>query len=260
MDRNNLLIFEIPGPGGLLGVTMNVFIKAENLVVEFPIYNTSHRSFKKRVLRAATGGWIATDAGGHVRVRALDDISFEFHEGDRVGIQGHNGAGKSTLLRVLAGCFEPISGSLFTRGKIASLLDITVGFEMESTGYENIFLRGVFMGLTPRQIRERTEEIAEFSELGDFMDMPLRTYSSGMVMRLAFSISTNVDADILLMDEWLAVGDADFLEKAEKRLNDLIDKTPILVIASHSEDLINKVCNKRFRLEHGKMSLDSKKH
>ena len=232
---------------------MGAFIKADNLIVEFPVYNASHRSLKKSFIRAATGGRIASDAGGRVAIRALDEVSFEFREGDRVGIQGHNGAGKSTLLKVLAGCFEPLSGSLVTKGKIASLLDISVGFDGESTGYENVFLRGLIMGLKPKQIRERLEEIADFSELGDYMDMPLRTYSSGMVMRLAFSISTNVDADILLMDEWLGVGDAGFVEKAEKRLNDLINKTPILVLASHSEELLGKVCNKRYILNHGKI-------
>lgn len=232
---------------------MEAIIKANNLVVEFPVYNTRHRSIKNTVLRAATGGRIAADAGGHVRIRALDDVSFEFREGDRVGIQGHNGAGKSTLLRVLAGCYEPTSGNLITKGRIASLLDISTGFDGESTGYENIFLRGLVMGLTPKQIRERTDEIAEFSELGEYMDMPLRTYSSGMVMRLAFSISINIGGEILLMDEWLAVGDADFGQKSQKRLNELVERTPILVLASHSEDLLQKVCTKRYRLSHGKI-------
>jgi len=196
---------------------------------------------------------ISADSGGHVKIRALDNVSFEFKEGDRVGIQGHNGAGKSTLLRVLSGCYEPTEGTLLTQGRIASLLDISVGFDGEWTGYENIFLRGLLMGLTPKQIRAKMEEIADFSELGEYMNMPLRTYSSGMVMRLAFSISTNVDADILLMDEWLGVGDASFMEKAEKRLNDIVNKTPILVLASHSKDLLQKVCSKQFRLNHGKL-------
>lgn len=232
---------------------MTVSIKAENIVVEFPIYDSSHQSLKKNILRAATGGMISADSGGHVKIRALDNVSFEFKEGDRVGIQGHNGAGKSTLLRVLSGCYEPTEGTLLTQGRIASLLDISVGFDGEWTGYENIFLRGLLMGLTPKQIRAKMEEIADFSELGEYMNMPLRTYSSGMVVRLAFSISTNVDADILLMDEWLGVGDASFMEKAEKRLNDIVNKTPILVLASHSKDLLQKVCSKQFRLNHGKL-------
>ena len=236
---------------------MKAEIKADNLVVEFPIFNSAGRSLKNTVLNAATGGRIATGARGHVCVRALDEVSFEFRERDRVGIHGHNGAGKSTLLRVLAGCFEPSSGTLVSRGRIASLLDISTGFEPEATGYENIFIRSLLMGLTPKEIKSRTEDIVEFSELGDYMEMPLRTYSSGMVMRLAFSISTYVDAEILLMDEWLGVGDASFVEKAEARLNGLIERSPILVLASHSEDLLNKVCNRRFRLNHGRMVEES---
>lgn len=232
---------------------MNTLIKAENLVVEFPVYNASHRSIKNALFHAATGGRIASGARGHVCIRALDNVSFEFHEGDRIGIQGHNGAGKSTLLRVLAGCYEPVSGSLITKGRIASLLDISTGFDKEATGYENIFFRSLLMGLTSRQIQSRIDEIAEFSELGEYMDMPLRTYSSGMVMRLAFSISMNVNAEILLIDEWLGVGDATFVEKAQERLNDQIEKVPLLVLASHSEKLLRRVCNKWYRLIHGKI-------
>ena len=232
---------------------MNPLIKADNLVVEFPVYNTSHRSIKTTLLNAATGGRIAADARGHVYIRALDGVSFEFREGDRIGLQGHNGSGKSTLLRVLAGCYEPTSGALITQGRIASLLDISSGFDSESTGFENIFLRGILMGLTQKQIRAKLEEIADFSELGEYLDMPLRTYSAGMTMRLAFSISTNVDADILLMDEWLSAGDAEFVKKAEDRMNDLVEKTPLLVLASHSEDLLKEVCNRRYLLNHGKM-------
>lgn len=232
---------------------MSALIEARNLVVEFPIYNATHRSFKNTFLHAATGGRIASGSRGHICIRALDGVSFEFHEGDRIGIQGHNGAGKSTLLRVLAGCYEPVSGSLVTKGKIASLLDISTGFDKEATGYENIFYRSLLMGLSPKQIRNKVDDIAEFSELGEYMDIPLRTYSSGMVMRLAFSISTNVDADILLIDEWLGVGDATFVEKAKKRLNDQIEKVPLLVLASHSENLLRRVCNKWYRLEHGNM-------
>lgn len=232
---------------------MSTLIKAKNLVVEFPVYNASHRSIKNTVLHAATGGRIASNARGHVCIRALDDVSFEFHEGDRIGIQGHNGSGKSTLLRVLAGCYEPVSGSLITKGRIASLLDISTGFDKEATGYENILYRSLLMGFTSRQIRSKIDEIADFSELGEYMDMPLRTYSSGMIMRLAFSISTSINAEILLLDEWLGVGDTAFVAKANKRLNDQIEKVPLLVLASHSEDLLRKVCNNWYRLSHGKM-------
>lgn len=232
---------------------MQTIIKANNLVVDFPIYNTTHRSLKNSIIRAASGGRIASNMGGHLQIRAIDNINFEFREGDRVGIQGHNGAGKSTLLRVLAGCYEPTSGTIISHGRIASLLDISIGFEPESTGYENIFLKGLLMGLSPKQIRNKIEEIVDFSGLGNFIEMPLRTYSSGMSMRLAFSISTNIEAEIILMDEWLSVGDSEFVEKAEKRLNALIKRTPILVIASHSKDLIKNICTRQFILHQGNM-------
>ena len=161
---------------------------------------------------------IAEDAARHVVVKALNDVSFELREGDRVGIVGHNGSGKSTLLRVLAGAYEPVSGTIEVQGQVASMLNITLGLDYEATGYENIFLRGVIMGYTPKEIEPLVDEIVAFSELGDYIDMPMRTYSSGMSVRLAFAVSTCVKADILLMDEWLSVGDEGFKVKARERL------------------------------------------
>jgi lipopolysaccharide transport system ATP-binding protein len=228
------------------------FIKADNVVVEFPIYNASHRSLRKSLLRASTGGLVAADAGKHVTVRALDGVSFDINPGDRVGLVGHNGAGKTTLLRVLAGVYAPVSGQLKVKGRIVSLIDMSHGMEAEATGYENIFLRGIMMGLTPREIENRLQSIAEFSELGeDFLNMPVRTYSSGMSLRLAFAVSTSIHADIILMDEWLSVGDAAFSEKATQRLNEMVENSSILVLASHSPDLMNRTCNRVFVLEHG---------
>jgi len=189
-------------------------------------------------------------------VRALDGISFELKEGDRLGLTGHNGSGKSTLLRVLAGVYEPTGGSLSVQGRIASLLDISIGMDPEASGLENIFLRGVLLGLSKADIQKKTEEIIDFSGLGDFIDLPIRTYSSGMSMRLAFSIATSVEADILLMDEWLSVGDADFVKKAEDRLKALVNKTPILVMASHSPEILKEVCSRVMRLEKGKICLE----
>ena len=221
--------------------------------VDFPIYGARHRSFKNTVLRAATGGMIAEDAGKHVTVKALDGVSFELREGDRLGIVGHNGSGKSTLLRVLAGAYEPVAGRVDIRGRVASMLDITLGLDYEATGYENIHLRGVIMGFTPRQIGALVDEIAAFSELGDYLDMPMRTYSSGMGLRLAFAVSTCVRADILLMDEWLSVGDEAFKRKAQDRLAKLVNEAKILVLASHEESLIRSNCNKLMRLSHGQV-------
>lgn len=229
------------------------YIKAKDLVVEFPVFTNNHRSLKNAVLHATTGGRLARTAGRLTGVRALDGVSFELNAGDRVGLLGHNGSGKTTLLRVLAGAYEPTLGALYLRGRTASLLDISLGMDQDATGYENIFLRGIMMGLTPAEIRAKTDEIAEFTELGDYLNMPVRTYSSGMQLRLAFAVSTSVEADIIIMDEWLSVGDADFNAKASSRLSRLVEGAAILVIASHAPDLVAKVCNRAFRLEHGQL-------
>jgi len=226
-------------------------VLAKDLLVEFPIYGTQSRSFRHTFLRAATGGRLARDAGERVVVRALNGVNFEFYEGDRVGIMGHNGSGKTTLLRVLAGAYEPVAGSIVVDGRIASMLSITLGMDMEATGFENIFLRATIMGLKPKQVAPLADEICEFSELGDYIHMPMRTYSSGMSMRLAFAISTSIAADIILMDEWLSAGDASFSEKAQSRLTRLVDQAKILVLASHDEQLIRRSCNKILHLDHG---------
>ncbi len=229
-------------------------VSARDIVVDFPIYGSGSRSLKNTVIRAATGGMLARDAAERVVVRALDGVSFEFREGDRIGIVGHNGSGKTTLLRVIAGAYEPVSGSIETQGRIASMLSISLGMDSEATGYENIFLRAAIMGLKPREVAPIVSEIREFSELGGYIDMPVRMYSSGMWMRLAFAISTCIAADIILMDEWLSVGDPAFREKAQLRLRRLVDQARILVIASNDERLVRDNCNRIMRLSHGKMT------
>jgi len=228
-------------------------IRAESLVVEFPIYGAKSRSLKNTMIRAATGGVLAKDAGDRVVVRALDQITFEWKEGDRIGLVGHNGSGKTTLLRAIAGIYEPIGGSILVEGRVASMLSLMLGMEAEATGYENIFLRGATMGLTRAQIEEIVDDVCAFSELGEYIDMPMRMYSSGMAMRLGFAISTSVKADILLMDEWLSVGDEAFAEKSKRRLSELIDRAKILVLASHSPEVIRANCSRVIRLEHGRV-------
>ncbi len=228
-------------------------VSARDLVIDFPIYGAKSRSFKNTVLRAATGGTIAADTGDRVVVRALDHLSFEWREGERIGLVGHNGSGKTTLLRTVGGIYEPATGEIEVRGRVASMLSITLGLDAEATGYENIFLRGTILGLRRRQILDLVDEIVEFSELGDYIYMPMRTYSSGMIMRLMFAISTSVHADIILMDEWLSAGDAQFAEKAQVRLTRLIDKAKLLVIASHSQEVIRKMCTRVVHLEHGRI-------
>lgn len=231
-------------------------IQAVDATLDYPVYTNTSRSVKNVVLQATTGGRIAHEAGKKAYVRSLDGISFRIEPGERVGLIGHNGSGKSTLLRALAGVYTPTSGTLQVRGRVVSLLDINLGMDPDATGYENIMLRGIIMGLTPAQVRAKMDEIAEFTDLGEYLDMPLRSYSSGMQMRLAFTIATGVEADILLMDEWLAVGDAAFQAKAAKRLNDFISRAAILVIATHSMDLLHSVCNRVIELNHGRIVSD----
>ncbi|AOI69655.1 ABC transporter ATP-binding protein [Burkholderia ubonensis] len=235
---------------------MSSSIIAEGVFVEFPIYENSHRSLKKAVLNLTTGGRIGQDAGRHAIVRALDDLSFRFSDGERVGLVGHNGSGKTTLLRALAGVYAPVRGTLKIQGKIASLLDVSMGLDPDATGFENIYLRGILDGLAPARIRGKIDEIADFSDLGDYLNLPVRTYSSGMMLRLAFAISTSIEADILIMDEWLSVGDADFSAKAAQRLETLVGNASIVVVASHDPALIQRVCTRKISLEHGKVTSD----
>lgn len=222
----------------------------DNVCLEYPIFGAKAYSLKTSLAAAATGGRIGREAGVTV-VQALRDVSLDLREGDRLGIMGHNGAGKSTLLRVIAGVYPPTRGAALLVGRIASLIDPGLGIEMEATGYENIRIRGLIAGMRLATINRITPEIAEFSGLGDYLSMPVRTYSTGMIMRLAFSIATSIEADILVMDEWLAVGDADFKSQAEQRLRDVVNNTGILVLASHSSQLIDRECDRRIELAHG---------
>lgn len=227
-------------------------ISLKNVSVSFPIYGAGSASLKKTLAASVTGGRFGKETGVTV-VQALHDINLELKNGDRLGLLGHNGAGKSTLLRTLAGVYEPSAGELVRQGTVASLIDPSLGIEPDASGIENIMLRGLVMGMSRKQVESLTADICEFSGLGEYVNMPVRTYSTGMLMRLAFSISTSVQADILLMDEWLSVGDAEFTEKAEQRMKDVVSKSGILVLASHSPELIARECNKVVRLEHGRL-------
>lgn len=226
-----------------------------NVCVDFPIYNAGNRSLKNTVMQAATGGRVDFGAKETI-IRSLHNVSFSLKPGDRVGLVGHNGAGKSTLLRTLGRVYEPTSGFADIQGDVGSLVDISLGINKEATGRENIFIRGALLGLTKKQIESNFDEIVNFSELGDFIDMPVRTYSSGMHLRLAFSVATIIRPEILLMDEWLSVGDASFNEKAKKRMTDLVESSEILVIASHSRRLIEETCNRALWFEHGVLKMD----
>ena len=224
--------------------------------VDFPVFDASARSLKKRVFRSVVGTTISQRPDGHVVVRGLEDINFELNDGARLGLVGHNGAGKTTLLRVLSGIFVPTGGEATIDGKCVSLINISLGIDPEASGKDNIRLRGVIMGMSPREIAERSDDIAEFTGLGEFLDMPLRTYSAGMQLRLAFAVSTAVSPEILIMDEWLSTGDAEFQHRANERMRAIIDASNILILASHSAELIRANCNRVIWLEKGRIKMD----
>jgi ABC-2 type transport system ATP-binding protein/lipopolysaccharide transport system ATP-binding protein len=228
-------------------------IELDQVSIEFPIYNARGRSLTGELFRRTVGGLIQSDKSSNVLVVALRDISLVLADGDRLGLIGHNGAGKTTLLRVLAGIYEPLSGGAWINGTVASLTDITMGMDFEATGYENIVMRGVFLGLQAREMRRMIPEIEAFTELGEFLELPLRTYSSGMLLRLAFAVTTSVVPEILIMDELIGAGDAAFVVKATARLNEMISNSHILVIASHDVETIRRLCNKAALLQTGRI-------
>ncbi|MEE1654773.1 ABC transporter ATP-binding protein [Microvirga sp. CF3062] len=227
-------------------------ISLRNVTVDFPIYNARGRSLKANVL-GRVGGRIGGQNGEIVTVEALRGVDLELRPGDRLALVGHNGAGKSTLLRVLAGAYEPSRGVAEIHGKVSSLLDMTMGMDPELTGRENIVLRGIFLGMTFREISDLAPSIEEFSELGGFVDLPMRTYSSGMTLRLAFAVSTAVQPDILLLDEMISVGDADFANKARLRIEQVMENSRIFVLASHDPKMLQRYCNRGILLREGQI-------
>ncbi|WP_205950513.1 ABC transporter ATP-binding protein [Pantoea stewartii] len=232
---------------------MSSYLKLDNVAVSYPIFDVKSRSLKANFVRLTTGGVISSNSR-QVTVDALKNINLELNHGDRLALIGHNGAGKSTLLKTMAGIYEPTNGSIESKGSIASLLDINLGVNPESSGRENIYSRGMLLGMSKRQINETIDEIIDFTDLADFIDLPVRTYSSGMSVRLAFAISTAVKPDILLLDEVIGAGDANFMDKARKRILDLIESVGILVFSSHSESDVKSFCTKGIVMNAGKIT------
>ncbi len=229
-------------------------VRLDNVSVEFPFYDAGLRSIRKQVLEGLRiGGRLSKNGREKTKVVALQNVSLNFRDGDRIAIIGDNGAGKSTLLRVLAGVYQPVTGRVHLDGKVSTVFNMQLGIDPEATGYENITLRGLVLGMTRDQIEHSTEEIALFSELGPYQAMPVHTYSSGMVLRLAFAISTSIKPDILLLDEWIGAGDVHFIQKAQERLRALIHQSNILVVASHRLQLIRELCTKAVLLERGEV-------
>ena len=229
-----------------------VSITCENACVDFPIFDAKSRSLKKAVLGSA-GGAIGKTDSNVVVVEALKNINLNLKEGDRIGLVGHNGAGKSTLLRLLSGIYEPTRGAAQIRGRVAPVFDLGVGMDPEISGYENIIIRGLFLGQTRKQMKAKMDEIAEFSELGDYLSMPLRTYSSGMRVRLALGVVTSIEPEILLLDEGIGAVDAAFMAKARVRLAELVKRSGILVFASHSNDFLAQLCNTALWVDKGEI-------
>jgi ABC-2 type transport system ATP-binding protein len=217
--------------------------------VDFPIFDAKTRSLKKAVLGRA-GGRIGTDSKVPI-IEALRDVTVSLRRGDRVALVGHNGAGKSTLLRLMSGIYEPTRGRAVVQGKVAPVFDLAVGMDPEISGMDNILIRGLFLGMTRKQMEARVDDIAEFTELGDYLSMPLRTYSTGMRVRLALGVVTSIDPEILLLDEGIGAVDAEFLAKARKRLFELVERSGILVFASHSDEFLADLCDTAIWLEHG---------
>lgn len=233
---------------------MSPYLKLENVTLEIPIFDAS-RSFRKSLLQYCTGGQIIRDPkqSSKVQIRALDNISFEIRAGDRVGLIGHNGSGKTSLLKVLAGVYKPLIGKVTSRGRITPFFSISVGLDGDDTGEENISTIAMYLGMSPKEIKIRKNDIIEFSGLGDFIYLPVRTYSAGMHARLSFAIATALHPEILLMDEGITSVDEQFSEAAKARIEEFYNNLEILVIASHSNDLIRKMCNKAILLEHGRL-------
>lgn len=228
-----------------------VSISASNLSLDYPLFNR-RRKIRKNDL-ATEGGSPGQGIIDGSFVRALKDVSFEVAAGERLGIIGRNGSGKSTLLRVLSGVYAPTKGSVDVKGHVAPMFALGLGMRREATGRQNIRLRGFVNGLNAREISEKMDEIIEFSELGEFIDLPVESYSAGMAMRLAFAIGTSFSPEIILMDEWIGAGDQRFQKKAQKRMEDLVSQSGITVIASHNKELLNKVCDSAIWLDRGSL-------
>lgn len=226
------------------------YVEVKNVSLAYPVYGSNARSFKATLINKATGGHLGQNSGSVV-VEALKDVSFKLEQGDRLALIGHNGAGKSTLLKVLAHIYEPTKGIVNVNGRVNCLFDIMMGMDHEMNGYENILLRGLILGLSKPEIRKIIPKVEAFAELGDFMKMPIKSYSSGMKVRLAFGIITNIFSEILLIDEIVNVGDTKFLEKAKTQMKDLVHQSEFMVLSSHDTRVIQEFCNKALWLEKG---------
>lgn len=228
-------------------------VSLDRVSVSFPVYQGGSRSLKKRVLFHGSAGKIGRDANHKIIIEALREVSLSLSAGDRLALIGANGAGKTTLLRTMAGIYEPIEGRVVTHGRISPMFDISLGIDADLSGYENIRLRALLLGLSPGAIEEHLPDIVKFTELGDYLDMPVRTYSTGMILRLGFAVATCFKPEILLMDEWILAGDAHFMGKAEARVQNFIERASVMVLASHDLKLCSRWCTMGVWLDQGRV-------
>ncbi len=224
-------------------------IELDRVCLTFRVRRHSRVTFKEYIVRRL----FREAVNPYVEVRALQDVSLRFRDRERVGIIGPNGAGKSTLLRVVAGVYPPTQGKRVITGRVSSLFDIALGFESEANGWDNMAYRGYLQGETPRSVRAKMQEIAEFSELGRFLDMPVRYYSTGMLVRLAFSIATAIEPEILLVDEVLGAGDLAFQQKARQRMHQMMARARLIVVVSHDLNALAELCDTGVWLDHGRV-------
>lgn len=223
-----------------------VIVSFKNVYKEYTLYKNDQQRFKALFMRLK-------DAKIN---KALKNVSFEIHEGESVGIIGDNGAGKSTILKMITGVAHPTSGTVEVDGKVAALLELTAGFSTEMTGRENIYLKGYILGLNDAYIKTIEEKIIDFAQLGDYIDQPVRTYSSGMKMRLGFAINVNIDPDILVVDEALSVGDASFKKKCKRKIREIIDKGTTVLYVSHNQDSVAEIANRAIFMKKGELMFD----
>lgn len=228
-------------------------IVLRNLCVDIPVFDVGRASLRKELLGRAIGGRFR-ETRSHLTVNALKNVDLEVRDGDRIALIGDNGSGKSTLLRVIARVYPPTSGTVTIIGKVSPLFETTLGVSMDATGLENIQIAGTIWGMTRAEIRNSIDDIVEFTELGDYLKLPMRTYSTGMMLRLAFAIATVREPEILAIDEVIGVGDATFFEKAFARLLRLVEKSRILIVAAHQDALLRRICNKALWLSHGSLT------
>ena len=223
----------------------------DNVTIQYPIYNSRGMSLRNQLVRVGTGGRIESEAGHIHIVTALRDASFSFRDGDAIGLVGPNGAGKSTLLRTMAGVYAPATGNVRREGRVATLFEIGAGMDSELSGYENIMRMSMLLGMNKAAIKANIAEIEEFTELGNFLSLPVRTYSAGMATRLIFAVATSIRPDILLVDEIFGTGDASFQVRAKERMERLVRSVGIFVFASHSNEMVAHYCTRFLSLDHG---------